>query len=279
LALVAACAFEAAKKNITAIAVVINHNLQLNSFEVAQKAISQAQELGIQAEVISIEVAKTGLGPEGEAREARYRALEDARIRHQASHILLAHNLEDQAETVLMGLARGSGANSLAGMRESSGVYLRPFLEISREQLRTACLDQGLQFWDDPHNSDDDFTRVRIRKLLADLETEIGPGIAQSLSRTAASLQQVADLVDSLASELLANAATGSSLDVEILAASDIAIRQRAIAMHAVACGAKAISRKHVLEIDLLVTNWHGQKSVSVPGITVVRVGNSLNFG
>lgn len=279
LALVAAAAFEAKKLDITPIAVIVNHNLQKESASVAEKALAQAEQLGVLAEVFSISVTDSGLGPEGNARNARYQALRQAQQHHSASHILLAHNLEDQAETVLLGLTRGSGANSLAGMRVSNDVFLRPFLGLSRLQLRQACIDQGLSFWDDPHNDSNDFTRVRIRKLLADLETDIGPGIAKALARSAQSLSDVADLVDQLAAALLDTARTGNKLDISILETAQTAIRQRAIALQAIACGADSISRTQVLEVDSLVTNWHGQISVSLPGITVVRVGNSLNFG
>lgn len=279
LALTAAVAFEAKKLEIRAIACVVNHNLQPAAEAVAEKAKQQAIDLGLEAEVVSVSVTEAGLGPEGNARKARYEALEAVREKHQAKFVLLAHNLDDQAESVLLGLTRGSGANSLSGMREHSGHYLRPYLGVGRALLRQACQDQNLEFWDDPHNEDVDFRRVRIRKLIAELETDIGPGIAPALARSADALQEVSDLVDELANKLLEDAATANSLEISAVAAAPDAVRRRALHIMARRSGAVGISRQQVLAIDSLITNWHGQISVSLAGITVVRVGNSLNFG
>lgn len=279
LALTAAVAFEAKKLEIRAIACIINHNLQSGSELVAEKAKQQAIDLGIEAEVMSVAVLDEGHGPEGNARKARYQALDAMREKYQAKFVLLAHNLDDQAESVLLGLTRGSGANSLSGMRERSGYYLRPYLGIDRTMLRQACQDQNLEFWDDPQNEDLDFRRVRIRKLIAELETDIGPGIAAALARSADALQEVSDLVDALATKLLDEAASGNSLEISAVAAAPDAVRRQALHIMAKRSGAIGVSRQQVLAIDSLITNWHGQISVSLAGITVGRVGNRLTFG
>ncbi|MCZ0971383.1 tRNA lysidine(34) synthetase TilS [Streptomyces albulus] len=103
-------------------------------------------------DVVSVEVGRAG-GPEAAARDARYAALDATADRHGASAVLPGHTRDDQAETVLLGLARGSGIRSLSGMAAAAGTngrYRRPFLDVDRQTARTACLIQALPVWDDP---------------------------------------------------------------------------------------------------------------------------------
>ena len=116
--------------------------------------------------------------------------------------MLLGHTLDDQAETVLLGLARGSGGRSLAGMRRGFDLFARPLLDVRRDDTVTACQVEGLTVWDDPHNSDPAFTRVRVRRtILPLLEDELGPGVARTLARTADQLRDDMALLDALADE------------------------------------------------------------------------------
>ena len=118
--------------------------------------------------------------------------------------MLLGHTLDDQAETVLLGLARGSGGRSLAGMRRGFDGFARPLLDVRRDDTVTACQVEGLDVWDDPHNADPAFTRVRVRRtILPLLEDELGPGVARTLARTADQLRDDMALLDSLADDLL----------------------------------------------------------------------------
>ena len=110
--------------------------------------------------------------------------------------MLLGHTLDDQAEQVLLGLTRGSGARSLAGMPRARGRFRRPLLGVSREQTRASCAAEGLTWWDDPMNEDPAFTRVRARRALVDLERDLGPGVAAALARTADQLREDADHLD-----------------------------------------------------------------------------------
>ncbi len=284
LALAAATAFEAKKLSIQLVAAVIDHGLQKASDQVAKQAAERLQVLGIDDVVIEkVSVKKSGDGLEAAARDARYQALEKIRKAKKAEWILLGHNLDDQAETVLLGLARGSGLRSIAGMSklDQERKLLRPLLDISRTDLRKACSDAGISFWDDPHNEDSSFARVRVRKLAAELEKNLGPGFAQALSRTAKTAAEadevIAELADKLIKKsLLKSGARQVSYAVPVLAKAKDAVRRKALHIICVSCGAKNISRSQVLALDELITNWHGQKKSSLSGITVERVANQL---
>jgi tRNA(Ile)-lysidine synthase len=213
-------------------------------------------------------------GPEGAARAARYQALDRAAAATGAAAILLGHTRDDQAETVLLGLARGSGARSLAGMAERNGRYLRPLLEVSRAQTKAACAAQGLDPWDDPHNADPGYARARVRhRLLPALERELGPGVTEALARSADQLRVDADFIDSLArtaTERLTGGSGGppTGLPADAVAALPAAIRSRVLRNAAIAAGCPpgALTAGHVAALDALVTGWRGQRGADLPG-------------
>jgi tRNA(Ile)-lysidine synthase len=208
LALAGALAFEAARSGHRAGGVTIDHGLQDGSAERAAEVVRIMAGLGLDpVEAVRVAVGTSG-GPEAAARDARYAALAETADRHRASVVLLGHTLDDQAETVLLGLARGSGARSLAGMPKATGRYRRPLLDLDRDLVRRACLAMGLRPWDDPHNDDAAFTRSRIRRdVLPVLEKELGPGMAAALARTARMLREDSDALDTWAERALAEAA------------------------------------------------------------------------
>lgn len=276
LALLAAVAFEAKKFSIEPIAVIIDHGLQENSQSVALNAKLTAESLGVKAIIRKVSVGTEG-GLENAAREARYQAFSEVKEELNASYLLLGHNLNDQAESVLLGLMRGSGPRSIAGMQEVTDWILRPFLTISGEQLRQACEDQGLEFWDDPHNDDPRFARVEIRKILNELEASGSAGVIESLARTAEQMQEAEAIIQPLIEGLVSEIEDKSSVEIEFLEKLDTAYRRRVIHRLAVLNSAE-LARVHVLEIEKLVTNWHGQKPLNLPGITVSRVGTHLHF-
>ena len=114
--------------------------------------------------------------------------------------MLLAHTLDDQAETVLLGLGRGSGPRSIAGMRPCDPPWFRPLLAERRSVTHAVCAELGLPAWDDPHNHDRRFTRVRLRsEVLPLLEDVLDGGVAEALARTAAALREDTDALDGLA--------------------------------------------------------------------------------
>ena len=284
LALAAATAFEAARSGLRAGAVVVDHGLQAGSAEVAARAAEQARKLGLApVEVIELVEITGSSGPEANARAARYSALETALGDAGADAILLAHTLDDQAETVLLGLTRGAGASSISGMEPVSGIYLRPFLGIRREQTVAACADHGFEPWNDPHNESTDFTRVRIRReVLPMLERELGPGIAEALARTADHLQADAEVLDAIADEVFSNTAViavpGMTSLVTSLEDLPRAIRVRVYQRAATATGLGALTSAHLSAVDALLTNWHGQAAIDVPAGQVERENEVLRF-
>lgn len=285
LALAAGTAFEAPRAGLRAGAVIVDHGLQDGSAETAERAAEQARELGLDpVVVVRATVTEQGEGPEAAARAARYEALEAARNELGASVVLLGHTLDDQAETVLLGLARGSGATSLHGMAVASGNLVRPLLGIRREATLQACHDQGLQPWHDPHNEDPRFKRVRARRnVLPVMEQELGPGIAEALARTATSLREDAETLDVLASEwareIVSEDADGRvSIDVGGLVAQPPALRQRICRQVAEQGFGVSLSRRHTMAVAALATEWRGQGAVNLPGIRVERDRGRILF-
>jgi hypothetical protein len=218
-------------------------------------------------------------GPEAAARTARYAALDAAAARHDARAVLLGHTLHDQAETVLLGLARGSGTRSLAGMPARRGLLRRPLLALPRETTALACADLDLPVWHDPANADPAYARSRLRALLPQLEATLGPGLAQALARTADLAREDAEALEAQAEALLTSAVTMQKcvdhaeplppgLDVDVLAAAPAAVRRRALLAAARRAGspAGALGRRHALALDALVVRWHGQGAVHLPG-------------
>jgi tRNA(Ile)-lysidine synthase len=162
---------------------------------------------------------------------------------------------------VLLGLARGSGARALAGMPAVRGVYRRPLLDVDRATVRTACTEAGLDAHDDPHNADDAFTRVRVRRqVLPVLGAELGPGVIAALARTADLLREDADALDGLTPEL------PDEPDCAELTALSAALRARALKRWAEQRCDGAVTAAHVDALRALVESWHGQGPVALPG-------------
>ncbi|MFI5503110.1 tRNA lysidine(34) synthetase TilS [Nocardia asteroides] len=265
LALTAAAVVEAE----TVHAVVVDHRLQDGSAEVAARAAAQALALGcVEAVVVPVDVGRDG-GVEAAARRARYAALESAR---GDKPVLLGHTLDDQAETVLLGLGRGSGGHSLRGMAAWNAPWGRPLLGVRRAQTERMCADLGLPPWADPHNLDPAYTRVRLRtEVLPLLEDVLGGGVAQALARTADQLRDDGEVLDSLTTDLLrAAGGPGDSdrpaLAIEILATAAPALRRRAIRAWLAEQGVSGLLNAHLQAIDELVHNWRGQGGVAVAG-------------
>jgi len=283
LALAAATAFEAPRAGLRAGAVIVDHGLQPGSADVATTAAAQARELGLDPVLVRAVAVGTEDGPEAAARTARYAAIAAAATETGATVVLLGHTLDDQAETVLLGLARGSGATSLHGMPATYGLYARPLLGIRRATTVQFCADSGLEPWIDPQNSELAFARVRVRQtVLPTLERELGPGIAQALARTAEQLRVDSDALDhfaeEMAEELADLAESGISLPVRALASNPPALRQRLIRLAVLSEFHVSLSRAQTLEVARLVTDWHGQKPLDLPGVRVERQGGLLIF-
>lgn len=284
LALAAATAFEANRlADVSAGAVIVDHGLQDGSARVAARTAEQARSLGLDPVIVTrVEVTGDG-GPEAAARTARYTALQQAATGTGASMVFLGHTLDDQAETVLLGLARGSGSGSLKGMPSTTGIFVRPMLHLSNATTRQFCADSGLVPWEDPHNDDERFRRVRVRKtVLPMLERELGPGIVEALVRTASQLREDTEALDQFAEELIEDLAehaeAGLSLSVAGLQSNPAALRQRLIRLAVRSEFGVSLSRAHTLEVARLVTDWRGQEAIDLPGIRVERRGGRIAF-
>jgi tRNA(Ile)-lysidine synthase len=295
LALAAGTAFVAPRLGLSAGAVVVDHGLQPGSAGVAAAAAAQCRELGLDpVEVIAVTVEhELGEGPEAAARTARYAALDLAADRLAAAAVLLGHTRADQAEAVLLGLLRGSGARSLAGMARRRDRYRRPLLDLPRATTLAACVELGLTPWLDPHNADPTYARSRSRSLLAELEDRVGSGVEVGLARSADLLRADTEALDAWADREYAlsqqigrdGPSTGVSvdrhaeLDCEQLATLPAAVRTRVLRRAALAVGARAadLSSTHLAAVDALVTDWHGQGPVALPGpMSVTRACGRL---
>ena len=269
LALAAATAFVVRRLKLRAGTITVDHGLQEDSALQAARAVDSAKALGLDpVESVRVQVGTRG-GPEAAARTARYRALDAAAERLAASAVLLGHTRDDQAETVLLGLTRGSGARSLAGMRPRTGCYRRPLLDVPRATTRDACAALGLTPWDDPDNLDPAFTRSRVRDIvLPAIAVALGDRAIDALSRTAELLRDDADALDLWAAQALANARVGGGLDLAQLADLPAAIRSRVLHAAALQAGAQAgsLAARHIRALDALVVDWHGQGPVALPG-------------
>ncbi len=290
LAMSAALAFEAPRLGLRAGAVTVDHGLQPGSALQADRVVVTLRRLGLEpVHCLRAQVAVRGQagsfpGPEAAARQARYAAIEAAAVECGAAAVMLGHTMDDQAETVLLGLARGSGARSLAGMQGVSGRYLRPLLGLRRAQTGAVCAALGLEPWEDPQNSDPHYARTRVRQqVLPMMEELLGPGITEALARTAGRLRADADALDALTDEAAGRLMPGRdapagepaerrtsdvTLEVPALAALPAAIRTRLLKRAAIAAGAPAgsLTSSHVAQLDALVTSWRGQRWSDLPG-------------
>ena len=278
MALAAGFAFEGPKLGLRIAAVIVDHQLQTASGEVAASTAEKLNALGF--EVVYVKRVEVAGSNEAAAREARYHSLDDLANELDARYVLLGHTLNDQAETVLLGLARGAGARSLSGMAHENGRYLRPLLGVSRATTLEASVH--LDPWHDPHNKSEKFTRVRVREtVLPVLEEELGPGVAEALARTAEQLREDADYLEEVAlaeyHSMVSLGPTSLTLPVAELAELQKAIRFRVIkhALEVLQCQPK---RVHVLAVNELIDDWHGQKELTLPGVRVVRKGEALEL-
>lgn len=264
-------------------AVVIDHQLQENSNEVALQAKQTLNDLGInEVTIIQVNVEKRD-GIEADARKARYDALNSYAKKIGAAAIFLGHNEDDLAESVLLGLTQGSGTKSLAGMaeqeiRENGLLYLRPFLTLTRDEIEKGCAESRISFWSDPHNQDERFTRVKIRRrILPLMESEIGPGIKAALARSARIFREDSQALDSLATEVFSAIADPTSIDIELLEPLPGAVRKRVIRTALASLGASRVSAEQLGWVDALISQWHGQKEVALPaGVTARRESGRL---
>jgi tRNA(Ile)-lysidine synthase len=280
LALSYALSVEAEKLAITVIGVTVDHQLQAASSGQAEKVVEQLSKFGIKCVIKKVTVdIKEGL--EASARKARYEAINEVAQDESAVAVFLGHTKDDQAETVLLGLARGSGTRSLSGMAHHNGIYVRPLLEITRNQSEEFCKEVGLDYWNDPHNQDSQFARVRVRtEALPILEKTIGPGISDALARSAHLLRDDADALDHWAKREEIHLDL-QDLDCAHLETLPRAIRTRILraAIYAAGAPAGSVSAEHVSAVEALISAWSGQGALNLPGgVKVERISGRLSL-
>lgn len=298
LALLAATVRVGDEVGLVCHAVVVDHGLQAGSAAVAERARDQARVLGCsRAEVVRVDVPRgSGRGgPEAAARRARLDALAAAAGGDPpAAAVLLGHTRDDQAETVLLGLARGSGTRSLAGMAPRAGLLRRPLLGLPRAVVaaaaaQAAAADPRLEPWTDPHNADPRFARVRVRaRVLPELEAALGPGVAAALARTATLARADADALDGWADRVWARLAGaldppdaldapgpgrgapsgGVRVPVAPLAELPPAITTRVVRrlLLAAGCPPGTLTANHVWRVSDLLAGPPGHDEVALPG-------------
>jgi len=311
LALAYAASFVFAKAGHRVEAVIIDHQLQHDSAEVAHTAQETLKTMGVTAQIVAVDLGSAGteatkgsdaapvdaelVDPassddgvvhagniESRARDARYEALAAVAAKRHATAVLLGHTKDDQAETVLLGLTRGSGPQSIAGMQRVSGLWWRPFLGLSRATTEQVCVDAGLSWWSDPHNSEDRFVRPRIRhRVMPVLEQQLGPGVADALVRTAELVRQDGEVLDQMANEVyesLGDQAGAGIVPVVLWQSQPPAVMSRVLRLVAQNTLGSHLSHTHTEALMRLVTHWRGQGPVDIPGGRVVRQGDELRF-
>jgi len=266
MALAAALLKEAG--NAKVIPIVVDHGLQKDSAEIAVQTVSKLKTLGYSEVATARANVEVTDGLEASARRARYLIFKQFIDAYQPKYFMLAHTLNDQAETVLLGLARGSGARSLSGMAVENNIFVRPLLKINRAQTVAACNEVGIEVWIDPHNSDERFARVKVRQnLLPIFEEKLGPGVTEALARTADLLRDDADALDDFANQFFAQV-DPASIEIADLARLPKAIRTRVLRLAIYKAGAPSgmLTADHIAQAEALISEWHGQGEVSLPG-------------
>ncbi len=231
------------------------------------------------------------------ARRARYEFLSEAAREAEARAVLAAHTLDDQAETVLLRLLRGSGAEGLGGIRperrleEASDVsLLRPLVSWARRaETEEYCREHGVEFRSDAMNEDERFARVRVRRRLLPLLETFNPRAAEALARAAELLREDAAALEVFAARLLEEASDDGPegdveraadcgrdvkpLRVEVLAAAPAALRRRALRLW-VARGRGDLRRvelAHILAVEKLLVGTRGGRVAELPGGSLVE--------
>lgn len=282
MSLASAVLFESKKLQLQVATATIDHGLQKTSAKVTEQTLEKLHQIGItEAWSKKVKLGTKG-GPEAAARAARYEALEHLRVQSKSDFVVLGHTANDQAETVLIGLTRGSGSKSLSGMSVRSHNLLRPLLSIDRKTTEQFCKDEKIAVWQDPQNNDLKFLRVRVRKVvLPFLEKQLGSGVFSNLLRTSSQLQEDEKYLGSVAAKAFKKIAKSGQNSVtlsqpELLKLPE-AIRNRVIKL-AIDTFEVDSSRSHVLAVSDLVLNWHGQKPLALPGVRVERKGKTISL-
>lgn len=270
VALAGATAWVAQHEGITAGAVIVDHQLQSASADMTRAAEQGCIALGLDPVLVRAVAVGSEGGIEAAARAARYAALAEAAGTFEADAVLLGHTRDDQAETVLLRLLRGSGARSLAAMRPMHGIWRRPFLDLARSAVHEVAdaiaTRHGIVIVRDPHNTDAAFARVRVRALLEQWSDRDAAVVG--LARSAELLRDDADYLDACAEDAAQRLVRAASAEASTLAALPRALRTRVLRLMALDAGVHGgtLTHDHIVAVETLVTDWHGQGEVALPG-------------
>ncbi len=292
LALLAATVFELRRAEVRVVGAVVDHGLQPGSADHTARVVAQMAALGCdETASIRVTVDPGPRGIEAGARHARYVALAQLAQHVGAGRVLLGHTMDDQAETVLLGLTQGSGARSLSGMRRefhaddgpggqpAEPLFQRPLLEVTRAQTEAACRAQGIEWWDDPHNTDPRFVRSRVRHtVMPVLERELGPGVAAALARTGHLVREDVEALDDIAEQEAAERDFGAGEAGASLEPLPPAVRKRVLRLAALGAGCppRELTSAHVTALEAMVWERRGEpRDLDLPGHlrAVRRVG------
>ena len=253
-------------------ALTVDHGIRVESRTETERVADLCRRLGVAHQTLAVEANAPSTGIQEWARAQRLELLSRWSRAQGEVPVLLAHTLEDQAETVLMRLLRGSGVDGLAGMREDSRHgdlrLVRPLLSVPGERLRLTLREHGQDWIEDPSNADERFERVRLRNLARELELD-----SAALARTAESMERARLALEAEAGRILHGSATWGALgelliDLQQLAAveEEYAARVVARAIRAVCgCSWRGIGRAGLDE----VTRWAMAPGVSPRGRTL----------
>ena len=289
LALLAATVFEVGKVDgVRVVGAVVDHALQEGSADHTARVVAQMAQLGVdETASIRVSVDPGPGGVEAGAREARYAALGRMAEHFGADRVLLGHTLDDQAETVLLGLTQGSGPRSLQGMRrelrEHGVVFTRPMLELTRAQTEAACTAEGIAWWEDPQNRDQRFLRARVRHVVMPLlEAELGPGVAAALARTGPMVREDLAALDAIAEAEVIRRDFAVGEDVRDLETLEPVVLNRVLRLAALDVGvpARELTHGHVRALQEMVRSRRGEpRELHLPGhARAVRRGDVLRL-
>ena len=239
----------AGRRDWKLVVLTVDHGLRPGSRADADFVVAHALALGLPARLLvappgAVAARRPGQGVEAAARAVRYELLERAADEEGCELIATGHTADDQAETVLLQLLRGSGPGGLAGMAVRSGRLLRPLLRVTRAEARACCEAVGVAWREDPTNADPRFLRNALRLRVLPLLEELRPGATRTLARHAELAADERAWLAELTARALERLAVapgaggpGVALDAPRLAAQPVALARRVVRAAAAAAG------------------------------------------
>jgi len=271
----------------------IDHRLRKTSGEDARWVQRFARDRDLEVVVSRVNVKSRKDNLEQAARRARYEAFARLAQKRRAKLVLTAHTLDDQAETVLLNLLRGSGAEGLGGMQiirplkeNRETLLVRPFLSWARRaDTESYCLDRNIDSRRDEMNEDETFTRVRIRRHLLPLMETFNPRVTEAIGRMAELLKEDNEALNCAAGRLLElsmdESTKPNNVRTDLLAVAPPALRRRALRLWLERCRGhlRRLEFAHIAAVENLVVENRGARRIELPGgAGVSRKSGFLNF-